>query len=103
MVVGMFPFEFKFLWHTLSDTPALWESKQRMSPGEPATEDVPLLRIGRANYARSVYAAKDVRKADVPWSRFEFVTQARPRIFNNENLKVIKHRDRQKRLALGLR
>ena len=32
------------------------------------------ITFGRANTARTIYTVKDVRQAEVSWSRFEFVT-----------------------------
>jgi hypothetical protein len=44
---------------------------------------------------RIVYTVKDVREADVSWSRFEFVTPSKFDKFTNENLSVIRNRDKQ--------
>jgi hypothetical protein len=74
-----------------------------MGPWERDTEHEPLLCFGRANVARRIYAVKDVREKDVLWSRFELVTPPKSKNFTNANLELIRNRDRQKRLALGLR
>jgi hypothetical protein len=103
MLVGMFPFEFQFLWHKFSPTPALWAQKRNRFPWEPDVGHEPLILFGRANAARKIYTVKQVRKTDVCWSRFEFATPPKFGNFHNENLRAIKDRDRQKRLALGLR
>lgn len=100
-LISWFQFEFRFLWHKFSSAPALWALKRRQFPWEPDAEHEPLLSFGRANAARAIYAVKQVRGTDVAWSRFEFVTPPKFKDFTNENLEVIKNRDRQKRLALG--
>jgi hypothetical protein len=103
MLVGLFPNEFRFRWHRYSPNPALFEEKRAAYPWESPTVHDPLLWIARANVARSIYAVKWARKQDVIWSRIEFVTPRKTNKFANENLRVITHRNRQKRLALGLR
>jgi hypothetical protein len=102
ILVGMFPFEFRFLWHKFSPVPTLWVVKRKMFPWEVQVEYEPLILFGRANAARKIYTVKQVRRTDVRWSRFEFVTPPKFGTFQNENLRAIKNRDRQKRLALGL-
>jgi hypothetical protein len=102
MLVGMFPFEFRFLWHKFSPTPALWVEKRNRFRWEVEVEHESVIAIARANAARKIYTVKQIRESDVAWSRFEFVTPAKFGIFQNENLRAIKNRDRQKRLALGL-
>src|SRR5262249_17729843 len=98
-LISWFQFEFRFLWHKFSSAPALWALKRRQFPWEPDAEHEPLLSFARANAARAIYAVKQVRGTDVAWSRFEFVTPPKFKDFTNENLEVIKNRDRQKRLA----
>ena len=102
MLAGIFPFELRFLWHKFSPTPALWVKKRNRFPWEVEVEHEPVIAIARANAARKIYTVKQVRESDVSWSRFEFVTPPKFGIFQNENLRAIKNRDRQKRLALGL-
>jgi hypothetical protein len=60
------------------------------------------IAITPANDARNVYTVKNVRRDPVPWSRFEFVRPPKFKKFSNENLSVIRNRDRQKKAALGL-
>jgi hypothetical protein len=96
MMIGLFPGEFRFLWNKIRPlsaphfeevwTPYPWEE----------------LSFGRANTARTIYTVKDVRQAEVSWSRFEFVTPPKFDKFINENLSVIRNRDRQRRAALAL-
>jgi hypothetical protein len=57
---------------------------------------------GAANTARTIYTVKDVRQAEVSWSRFEFVTPPKWAKFTNKNLSVIRNRDQQRRAALGI-
>jgi hypothetical protein len=115
MLVDSIPFEFQFLWsksrragrHPLGP----WSPEKDFlvcEIGEDAfrmiqqLDQEPALRFGRANVARSIYAVKNLRAAEVPWSRFEFVTPPKFGIFDNENLSVVRNRGRQKRFALGL-
>jgi hypothetical protein len=111
-LIATFPSEFGFLWLKFGPT-ARYKLSPRadtdLSPGEISGEAYrkalgreSSLCIGRANAAREIYTVKQVREADVPWSRFEFVTPPKFGAFTNENLRVIKNRDRQKRLTLGL-
>ena len=95
MLISLFPFEFRFLWNKLSFLSArdLREAHQRSLGGN---------TFGRVNVARSIYAIKDMRQIEVPWSRFEFVTPPKCRTFKNDNLSVIRNRDRQRRAVLGL-
>ena len=59
------------------------------------------ITFGRANTARKIYTVKDIRQAEVSWSRFEFVT---PPKFDKFKMKTEHNhnRDRQRRAALGL-
>jgi hypothetical protein len=91
MLVNLFPAEFRFRWERLKhedsrDTrladDARWFGK---------------LQFGRANIARCIYAAKDVRQQDVPWSRVELVTIPKRSKFTNRNLSVIQNKNRQRR------
>ena len=91
MMISLFPWEFRFLWTKY--TPAF----KRVQIERPWEQ----IHFGAANTARTIYAVKDVRQAEVSWSRFEFVTPPKWPKFNNENLSVIRNRDRQRRAALG--
>ena len=96
MMIGLFPWEFRFLWNKIRMLSAPdFEQAWKPKPWEDIT-------FGRANMARMVYAVKDVRQAEVSWSRFEFVTPPKFDKFINENLRVIHNRDRQRRAVLGL-
>jgi hypothetical protein len=103
ILIGWLPFEFRFLWHKFSSAPALWALKRKQFPWESELEHEPLLSFGTANTARGIYTVKKVRETEVAWSKFEFVTPPKFKDFANENLKAISSRDRQARLALGLR
>jgi hypothetical protein len=92
-VISLFTWEFAFLWNKF--TPFF--KRDRIKP--PWEK----IKFGRANTARAIYAVKDVRQAEVSWSRFEFVTPPKWAQFNNKNLSVIRNRDRQRRVALGHR
>ena len=59
------------------------------------------IEITPANAAHGIYTVKDVRQADVAWSRFEFVTPPKFKKFKNENLSAIRNRDRQRRAVLA--
>jgi hypothetical protein len=92
LMISYFPWEFAFLWTKFMP---FFKRVQMERPWEK-------IKFGTANTARTIYAVKDVRPAEVPWSRFEFVTPPKWATFNNENLSVIRNRDRQCRAALGL-
>lgn len=96
MMIGLFPWEFRFLWNKMRML-SLSDFRQAWTPNP--WEDI---KFGRANTARVVYAVKDVREAETSWSRFEFVTPPKFDKFRNENLSIIRNRDRQRRAALGL-
>ena len=91
-MISLFPWEFGFLWTKHMPT---FKRVQIERPWEK-------IHFGPANAARTIYTVKDVRQADVSWSRFEFVTPPKWANFENENLSVIRNRDRQRRAALGL-
>ena len=99
MLSNLFPFEFRFLWNKLELSSAQTESEYRWARERDPWADI---KITPANAARHVYTVKDVRQADVSWSRFEFVTPPKFEKFKNENRSVIRNRDRQKRVALGM-
>jgi hypothetical protein len=91
MLVNLFPAEFRFRWERL---------KREDGGGARLADDAPWfgkLEFGRANIARCIYAAKDVRQQDVPWSRFELVTMPKRSSFTNRNLSVIRNGNRQRR------
>jgi hypothetical protein len=108
-LIAAFPFEFRSLWLKFSRSAMADERQFHHQKGKEAYRKPQdfrresLLRIDRANAAREIYTVKYVREADVSWSRFEFVTPPKFLVFKNKNLRAIKNRDRQKRLALGLR
>jgi len=95
-MIGLFPFEFRFLWNKirLLSAPA-FDRPWVEYPWEDIT-------FGRANIARTIYTVKDVRQAEVAWSRLEFVTPPQFETFKNDNLSVRRNRDRQRRAVLGL-
>ena len=99
MLFALFPGELRFLWKKLDLLSAHTESEFRRARGRDPWADI---TITPANTARHVYTVKDVRQADVSWSRSEFVTPLRGKKFKNENLSVIRNRDRQRRVALGM-
>ena len=84
MLVNLFPEEVRFRWVKL---------KQQFSvdPGS-ETPWYGKLQFGRVNMARCIYAAKDVRQENVPWSRFELVTMPKRSKFTNRNLSVIQNK-----------
>jgi hypothetical protein len=94
MLVNLFPQEFRFRWERLKLESGRGEDVQRGPPwfGK--------LQFGRANIARRIYAAKDVRQLDVPWSWFESVTMPKRLKFTNRNLSVIQNKNRQRRTYL---
>jgi hypothetical protein len=96
MLISLFPFEFRFLWNKLRLSAAPVFARAWV---EYPWEDI---SFGRVNVARSIYAIKDVRQAEVPWSRFECVTPPKFKTFKNDNLSVCRNRDRQRRAVLGL-
>jgi hypothetical protein len=98
MLSNLFPGEFRFLWKKLDLLSAHTESEFRRARGRDPWLDI---TITSANIARHVYTVKGIRQADVPWSRFEFVTPPKSKKFENENLSVIRNRDRQRRAILA--
>ena len=56
-----------------------------------------------ANTVRKIYMVKDVRQAEVSWSRFEFVTPPKFKTVKNKNRSVVSNGDRQRRAALKAR
>jgi hypothetical protein len=100
MMISRFTWEFRFLWNklTLLSAAALSAAAFKRVRIEYPWEQI---HFRAANTARTIYTVKDVRQAEVPWSRFEFVTPPKRAQFNNENLSVIRNRDRQRRAALG--
>jgi hypothetical protein len=91
MLVNLFPGEFRFRWGKL---------KHEANVGADHGNEPPWfgkLQFGRVNAARCIYAAKDVRQQDVPWSRFELVTMPKRLTFINRNLSVIQNKNRQRR------
>ena len=98
MLSNLFPGEFRFLWKKLDLLSAQTESEYRRARERDPWVDI---TITPANIARHVYTVKDIRQADVPWSRFEFVTPPKCKKFKNENLSVIRNRDRQRRAILA--
>jgi hypothetical protein len=98
MLSNLFPFEFRFLWNKLELSSARTESEYRWARARDPWADI---KISPANRARHVYPVKDVRQAEVSWSRFEFVTPPKCEKFKNENLSVTRNRDRQKRAFLA--
>ena len=99
MLSNLFPFEFRFLWNKLELSSARTESEYRWAREQDPWADI---KMSPANAARHVYPVKDVRQAEVSWSRFEFVTPPKWEKFKNENRSAIRNRDRQKRVALGM-
>jgi hypothetical protein len=95
MLLNLFPEEFRFRWERL---------KQGAKRGDALYNDAPWfgkLQFGRVNTARSIYAAKNVRQREVPWSRVEFVTTPKhPKKFMNKNLSMVQNRNRQRRTFL---
>ncbi len=89
MLVNLFPEEFRFRWEKLKQQASCREDIRRAPPW------LGKLQFGRVNIARCIYAAKDVRRQDVPWSRFELVTMPKRWRFTNRNLRVIQNRNRQ--------
>jgi hypothetical protein len=108
-LIATFPSEFRFMWLKFRRTATADTNLfpyQRCGEGYRRAHDHGrkslLLSFARANVARKIYTVKQVREAEVLWSRFEFATPRKFETFQNENLRVIKNRDRQKRLVLGL-
>ena len=109
MLINLFPAEFRFRWNKYSPrhTYSPWFEKQNVPYYEIEDERVacrrtanPVLQFGRANDARTTYFAKAVRQHETSWSRCEFVTPPKFNQFKNENLNVIRNKDRQRRAAL---
>ena len=94
MMIGLFPWEFRFLWNKIRLLSAPdFEQAWIQYPWEDIT-------FGRANAARTIYTVKDVRQAEVSWSRFEFVTPPKFAKFNSARQNVLRNRDRQRRARL---
>jgi hypothetical protein len=93
LATAFFPMDYRQLWHHLQDNE---------SPFDSAGKKLDKITFSRSNLARSIYAVKRVQQDQTHWSRFEFVTPPRYEKFDNENLRLIRNRDRQKRQAVGL-
>jgi hypothetical protein len=90
MLLNLFPSDFRFLWNRLrGDRSGGYRNSLVWA------DDRMALRFGRANRARSIYAVKDVRQRDVPWSRCEFVTLPKQQQFYDGNSTVIRGRMRE--------
>jgi hypothetical protein len=109
MLMGMFPQEFRFLWHKLEPPMKQWhpphdeicddhqkESEIEWQFGKPA------IKFKRPSTKDIIYTVKNVRLAEVDWSRFEVVRPPHSEPFINKNLNVIRNRNRQRRRQLGL-
>ena len=79
MMISLFPWEFRLLWNKicLLSAPDL-DGGREQYPGEDIT-------FGRADTVRKIYTVKDVRQAEVPWSRFEFVTPPKFKTVKTKN------------------
>ena len=97
MMISLFPWEFRFLWNKI---------RLLSAPDfEKAWVQYPSVDItfGRANTVRKIYTVKDVRQAEVSWSRFEFVTPPKFKTVKNKNRSVVSNGDRQRRAVLKAR
>jgi hypothetical protein len=99
MLINLFPSEFRFLWKKFDIFSARGGKQYKARNYDLWTT----ITISPANVARNVYTVKDVRRDPVPWSRFEFVRPPKFKKFSNENLSVIRNRDRQKQAVRGVR
>jgi hypothetical protein len=100
MLSNLFPWEFRVLWVRFRQQliPPSQGSKKNSSDRTADWLDQLLeIEVSRANDRRTIYAVKDVRQNEIPWSRFEFVTAPKSYKFLNENLSVIHNRSRQRR------
>jgi hypothetical protein len=98
MLINIFPSEFRFLWKKFDILSARGAQQYKARYYDLWTT----IAISPANIARNVYTVKNVRRDPVPWSRFEFVRPPKFKKFSNENLSVIRNRDRQRKAVLGL-
>ncbi len=110
MLMSSFPREFGFLLHKL-EPKELDHSSSAKVVGNRSNQNgmewwlpsgKPELDFKCFTPRRATYTVKHIRLKDVPWSRLEFVTPPRFKKFDNENLSVIRNRNRQKRQLLGL-
>ncbi|MGZ4891669.1 MAG: hypothetical protein ACXV2B_05350 [Halobacteriota archaeon] len=99
MLIAIFRTEFRFLWKKF-DILSARNSRQYIARNYDLWKSI---QISPSNVARNVYTVKDLRRDHVPWSRFEFVRPPKFNKFSNENLSVIRNRDRQRRAVLGLK
>jgi hypothetical protein len=107
ILMERFPSEFRALWKKVG---LLLASDLDDASVKNSFDDI---TFGRANTVRAIYTVKDVRQEEVPWSRFEFVTPPKFKMFKNKNRNMIIYRNRQQRAfykkmqqlraALGLR
>jgi hypothetical protein len=70
-LISWFPFEFRWLWQVFNPLPSRFEYDILSAIENDG------LTFGRANTARKIYTAKDVRQSDVSWSRLEFIPPAK--------------------------
>ena len=89
MLIGAFPFQFRFLWDGLNS--GAWSTAlAALCPGDAPKP----IHFEPANLARKVYTVSWVH---APAPRFEIIPPPKWHKFENENLKVIRNRDKQKR------
>jgi hypothetical protein len=100
LLIHLFSGQFKDFWVAFKREAQLQCNNPPPYDSLQWADDLTAIRCTRANLARSVYTAKDVRQSEVPWSRFEFVTLPKRKAFHNTNLSVIHDRNRQRRRLL---
>jgi hypothetical protein len=93
MLLSAFPFQFRFVWDGLSSGSEC-SALASLCPGDARNP----IEFGSASLARKIYAVKWVQ-ASAP--RFEVIPPPKWRSFENENLKVIRNRVKQKRALVS--
>lgn len=99
MLISAFPFEFRFLWDKVGSGSTCKSSALAWFCSDRTSESI---KFEPAEFRRKIYTVKSVQCYKKPDSRLEIIPPPKWHKFENENLKVVRNRDKQKRAALGL-
>jgi hypothetical protein len=99
MLISAFPFEFRFLWDKLGFGSTCYDSALAWFCSDRTSEPI---KFEHAKLRQKIYTVKSVQCYEKPDSRLEIIPPPKWHKFENENLKVVQNRDKQKRAALGL-
>lgn len=107
MAIDLFTQEFRFLWNQFRpcsrmpfERPGCAGDAISNTLLNRSIDEMMGLRFQRATDTNTIYAVKDVRLNEAPWSRIEFIRPPKSKPFANKNLSVIRNRDKQRRIHL---